>query len=154
MADWITWFVAAGLVVILELFTGTFYLLMIAMGLAAGGLAALMNASSAFQLMLAALVAIVATFILKRSKIGKLYKTNAARDPNVNLDIGQTLFIEQWNQNEGRATARVKYRGAMWDVQLKPGATPQPGVFTIHEIQGSHLIVSAEGGIPHVSNHS
>ena len=30
MADWINWLVAAGLLVVLELFSGTFYLLMIA----------------------------------------------------------------------------------------------------------------------------
>src|SRR5471032_42773 len=36
MADWMHWLIAAGVVVILELFTGTFYLLMIAIGIAAG----------------------------------------------------------------------------------------------------------------------
>ena len=34
MTDWIAWFVAAGILVIFEVFTGTFYLLMIAVGLA------------------------------------------------------------------------------------------------------------------------
>lgn len=33
MDDWMTWFVLAGVLVVLELFTGTFYLLMIAVGL-------------------------------------------------------------------------------------------------------------------------
>ncbi|HCN90871.1 MAG TPA: NfeD family protein, partial [Oxalobacteraceae bacterium] len=37
MTDWIVWSVLAGILVILELFTGTFYLLMIAIGFAAGG---------------------------------------------------------------------------------------------------------------------
>ena len=36
MADWINWLVAAGVLVVLELFTGTFYLLMMAIGLGFG----------------------------------------------------------------------------------------------------------------------
>ena len=40
MADATVWWLATGLVVLLELFTGTFYLLMLAVGLAAGALAA------------------------------------------------------------------------------------------------------------------
>ncbi|MFS2021308.1 NfeD family protein, partial [Massilia sp. CT11-108] len=39
MAEWMGWLVAAGVLVILELFTGTFYLLMIAIGLAAAAIA-------------------------------------------------------------------------------------------------------------------
>ena len=41
MADWIMWLVAAGVLVALELFSGTFYLLMVAIGALAGGLQAL-----------------------------------------------------------------------------------------------------------------
>ena len=36
MAEWSYWLVAAGALVIVELFIGTFYLLMIAIGLGAG----------------------------------------------------------------------------------------------------------------------
>src|SRR5437870_3369569 len=96
MTDWITWLVLAGVVVILELFTGTFYLLMIAIGLAAGGLVALGGASSTVQFIVAAVVGVASTLVLRRSKLGKFNKTDAASDPNVNLDIGQTLVIEEW----------------------------------------------------------
>ncbi|MGH8809870.1 MAG: NfeD family protein, partial [Noviherbaspirillum sp.] len=37
MADWMIWFSLAGILVISEMFSGTFYLLMIGIGLAAGG---------------------------------------------------------------------------------------------------------------------
>ena len=33
MADWIMWLIAAGVLVALELFSGTFYLLMMALGM-------------------------------------------------------------------------------------------------------------------------
>ena len=50
------WWIAAGLAVAAELATGTFYLLMIALGLGAGGLAAALGASWMWQLLGAALV--------------------------------------------------------------------------------------------------
>lgn len=139
MADWSFWFVAAGVTVILELFSGTFYLLMIAIGMAAGGLAALAAAGMPLQTLVAATVGIVATAVLRRSKFGRPTRTDAARDPNVNLDIGQTVHVPQWQDG----TARVMYRGALWDVELAPGAAPAPGVYTIREVRGSRLIVAA-----------
>ncbi len=143
MADWITWLMLAGIVVILEMLSGTFYLLMIGIGLMAGSLAAVVGMSNAQQVIMAAIVGIIATFALRRSKFGKLNKIDAARDPNVNLDIGQTLTIQDW-QGDGNnpGTARVMYRGAMWDVELAQGETARPGAFVIREIQGSRLIVS------------
>ncbi len=144
MADWVVWFVGAAAVAMLEMFTGTLYLLMMAIGCAVGGAAALMGASSIVQFVAAGGVAIVATYTVSRSKLGKFNKkTDAAHDPNINLDIGQTLSIKQWDMSEGSvAKARVMYRGAMWDVQLAHGATVQSGLFTILEIRGSCLIVS------------
>ncbi len=142
MTDWIIWFVAAGVVLILEIFSGTFYLLMIAVGLAAGGLGALLGFSDATQYIIAAVVGSVATYALRRSKFGKHQKSDATRDPNVNLDIGQTLTIKEWKTEGGHCSARVMYRGAMWDVDLLPGATVQAGVFTIREIRGNRLIVT------------
>ena len=56
MADATVWWLATGLVVLLELFTGTFYLLMLAVGLAAGALAAHVQLGLSGQLVVAALV--------------------------------------------------------------------------------------------------
>ena len=56
MADATVWWLATGLVVLLELFTGTFYLLMLAVGLAAGALAAHAQLGLSGQLVVAALV--------------------------------------------------------------------------------------------------
>ncbi len=138
MADWINWLVAAGALVVLELFSGTFYLLMIAIGLGFGALAALGGMSGAAQTIVAAVVGVVATGLLHRSRFGKPARGNAARDPNVNIDIGQHLTVNEWNGGK----ARVMYRGALWDVELGQGAHPQAGVFKIVEVQGSRLIVT------------
>ena len=145
MAHWMIWLILAGLVVILELFSGTFYLLMIAIGLVAGSVAATIGAGLEIEMIVAAVVGIIATVILRRSKFGKLTRTDSARDPNVNLDIGQTIMVDAWNNGPpgARPTARVVYRGALWDVELAHDAHPAPGRHTIREIHGSRLIVGA-----------
>ncbi|HNJ45700.1 MAG TPA: NfeD family protein, partial [Ottowia sp.] len=50
MADSTVWWIAAGLLVAAELLTGTFYLLMLAIGAAAGALAAHAGLSLSAQL--------------------------------------------------------------------------------------------------------
>lgn len=88
MTDWMSWLVIAGILIIAELFTGTFYLLMIAIGLGAGALAALSGASGPLQTLVAAAVGLLATAILHRSRFGRPARSEATRDRNVNLDIG------------------------------------------------------------------
>jgi membrane protein implicated in regulation of membrane protease activity len=138
MADWMLWLIFAGIVVIFELFTGTFYLLMIAIGLASGGISAWLGSSDATQLVVAGIVGAFTTYGLRRSRFGRRQGIDPARDPNVNLDIGQTLAIDQWHAN----MARVMYRGAMWDVELAAGEDAKPGNFIIREVRGNRLIVS------------
>lgn len=138
MTDWMTWLVAAGVLVIAELFTGTFYLLMIAIGLGAGALAALLGASAPTQILVAAAVGLIATAILHRSRFGRPTRSEATRDRNVNLDIGQRVVVPQWQDRR----ARVMYRGALWDVELGPGALPEAGDYRIVEVLGNRLIVA------------
>jgi membrane protein implicated in regulation of membrane protease activity len=138
MADWMGWLATAGVLVILELFTGTFYLLMIAIGLSVGGLVALAGAGWPVQAIAAGVVGVVATGLLHRSRFGRPARHDATRDRNVNLDIGQRVTVPAWDN--GRA--RVMYRGALWDVELGQGATAHPGDFRIVEVQGSRLVVA------------
>ena len=137
MTSWMLWLALAGGLTILELFFGTFYLLMIALGMLAGALAAFAGASDWVQILLAAVVGATATALLRRRRPRR---ADPAHDPNINLDIGQTLHVPHWHADHG--TARVMYRGAMWDVDLAPGAVARPGQFVIREIRGSRLIVS------------
>ncbi|HVK32727.1 MAG TPA: NfeD family protein, partial [Burkholderiaceae bacterium] len=64
----------------------------------------------------------------------------AARNPDVNLDIGQVVQVERWDANR---RARIAYRGAMWDVELLPGEAAVPGSFQIREVEGSRLRLAA-----------
>lgn len=143
MNDWTGWFVAAGILVCLELFSGTFYLLMIAIGFAAGGLAALAGVGGTLQIVGAAIIGVLATYALRRSKYGKSHNPNAASDPNINLDIGQTILVNEWKTDVNAPPhARESYRGAPWDIELAHGEAAVPGNFTIREIRGSRLIVA------------
>lgn len=148
MTHWMIWLVLAGALVILEMFSGTFYLLMVAIGMLAGAAMALAGAPLELQLIVAAVVGMIATAVLRRTRFGKSSRTDPARDPNVNLDIGQSINIDVWNappQPGARATARVMYRGALWDVELAHDGVASPGQYKIREMQGSRLIV----GEPH-----
>jgi membrane protein implicated in regulation of membrane protease activity len=138
MDEWMGWLAAAGVLVILELFTGTFYLLMIAIGLAVGGIVALLGAAGPVQMIAAAGVGVLATALLHRSRFGRASRHDATRDRNVNLDIGEHVTVPGWDN--GRA--RVMYRGALWDVELGQGATARAGDFRIVEVQGSRLVVA------------
>ncbi|HEX8885835.1 MAG TPA: NfeD family protein [Noviherbaspirillum sp.] len=135
MTAWMVWLALAGMLVILEMFSGTFYLLMIALGMVAGALAAWLGLSAEIQILLAALVGAAAALALRRRRPRK---SDAARDPNINLDIGQSLHVSHWHEG----TARAMYRGALWDVELAHGAHARTGQFVIREVRGSRLIVS------------
>lgn len=131
------WLLAAGLVA-LELFTGTFYLLMLAIGLAAGALAAHLGLALTGQLVAAAVVgsaAIVGCHLAKRR--GK-DDPSARAMRSVNLDVGETVQVEGW-QADGTTT--VRHRGAQWTAVLAPGQRPEPGAFRVVELVGSRLVV-------------
>lgn len=138
MNEWMIWLALAGVLVVFELFTGTFYVLMIAVGMAFGSLAAMFGLSQPAQIAIAAVVGVLATGLLHRSRFGRPLKRDAARDPNVMLDIGQNVQVDTWHDGK----ARVMYRGALWDVDLAPGAIAGAGAFRIVEVQGSRLIVA------------
>lgn len=145
MDAWMIWLILAGLVVILELFTGTFYLLMISIGLLAGAAVAAIGFSSPYQLLVGALVGSISTISLHYSRFGWKQRGEVSRDPNVNIDIGQQLTVMEWIEvTQGKFTARTKYRGALWDVELHQGRA-EAGVFEIEEVVGSRLIVKSVG---------
>jgi membrane protein implicated in regulation of membrane protease activity len=138
MTDVTVWLLMAGVLVVFELITGTFYVLMIAIGMAFGALAAMLGFGMPVQVLVSAVVGLVATGLLHRSRFGRPQRGDAARDPNVNIDIGQTVKVDTWSDGK----ARIMYRGAQWDVDLAPGAIAEGGTFRIVEVRGSRLVVS------------
>lgn len=146
MSGWMIWFVLAAVLVMLEMAIGTFYLLMVGIGLAAGGIAALSGASAEWQFLVAAIVGAAVIFALRKSRFGKMRKTDTASDPNVNIDVGQTVEVSEWTTiHDGVTKSRSMYRGALWDIELARGSVAQPGAFIIREVRGNRLIVANNG---------
>ena len=139
MTHIVLWFVLAFGLLIAELMTGTFYLLMVALGFVAGGIAAWLGAAIEFQLAIGAAVGIVATVILRRTRWGmKRLQGDAGSNPDVLLDIGQVVQVTEWRDG----MAKVHYRGCQWDAALEPGAAASAGTQVIKAIRGSTLIVA------------
>lgn len=138
MSEATLWWLAAGGLVALELITGSFYLLMLALGLAAGALAAHAGVGVSAQLVAAALVglsAVVAWYLIRRRRPGD---PSARALRSVNLDIGEVVHVETW-QPDG--TAQVRYRGAQWTVLQRAGNAPVPGSYRVAELVGNRLLV-------------
>ena len=132
------WWLLAGVAVAVELVTGTFYLLMIAVGLAAGAIAAHLGLGLAVQMATAAIVGGASVLVLRKFRSGLAQPATATRNRDVNLDIGETVHVGAW-QADG--TASVTYRGARWSVALREGAEKTAGNHRIVEVAGNRLMV-------------
>ena len=138
MAESTLWWLLTGTAVAVELLTGTFYLLMLAIGLAAAALAAHAGAGMSAQLVTAAIVGggAVAAWHLKRGKRPDEPAAQANRD--VNLDVGETVQVHAWNPD---GTATIKYRGANWTVVALDGTVHGTGAHRVREVVGNRLVV-------------
>ncbi len=132
------WWIGAGILLALEMTTGTIYLLMLALGVAAAALAAHAGWGLSGQITVAAgvgLVAVLVWHLLRRRQQGS---TPARAERSVNLDIGEELQIEAWSP-DGQAS--VRYRGAQWTAVLHAGQPAEPGRHRVVELSGNRLIV-------------
>lgn len=136
------WLLLAGATVTLELLTGTFYLLMLAIGLMAGALAATMGVSLTGQMLVAAAIGggAVALWHWRRSKRPAPMPAQANRD--VHLDIGDMVQVAHWNAD---GTASVHFRGAQWTaIAAEPREALIPGNFRIKEMRGNRLVIEPQ----------
>ena len=132
------WWGLAGLLVLAELLTGTFYLLILALGASAAALAAHAGGGLTAQLVAAAAMGGGGTALwhLRRAKAPR--SAPAASNADVNLDIGQTVNVTQWDATR---QAKVHYRGAAWGVRYAGEGTPAPGEHVIVAVHGNRLDV-------------
>ena len=140
MAESTIWWLLAGTAVAIELATGTFYLLMMSIGMAAAAVAAHLGLPVTGQTITAAIVGggAVALWHWRNSKMPQAPQANA--NPDVHIDIGEAVQVDRWNAD---GTTSVKYRGALWTAIL---ASPAPelqaiGQFRIKELLGNRLVI-------------
>ena len=139
--DWshaTTWWIVAGVLVAAELATGTFYLLMLALGAVAAALAAHMSIAFIGQLLAAALIGGGAVTAWRFKRGGQASAAPAGENRDVNLDIGETVDVPAWDAD---GAAQVHYRGASWAVRYVGSGTPQLGVHVIQALDGNRLLV-------------
>ena len=133
------WWVAAGIVIAAELGTGTFYLLMIALGLAAAAVAAHLGMPLPAQMVTGAVVGAGATAAWYWYRRQRGSSDNAAhQNRDVNLDIGERVHVAAWSAD---GTAQVRYRGSGWTARLAPGAPASPGEHVVSAVEGNWLVV-------------
>lgn len=139
MAESTLWWLLTGAFVAVELLTGTFYLLMLAVGFAAGAIAAHMGLGMSQQIVIAAGAggaAVVAWHMRQMRR--RAQEPTAQANANVSLDIGETVQIDSWNTD---GTADVHYRGARWTAIHRDGAVPSTGAHRVAELVGNRLLV-------------
>ncbi len=139
--DWTdatTWWIAAGVLVAIELGTGTIYLLMLAVGAVAGALAAHLGAPPAAQAVAAAIVGGAATVAWHVRRGGTDKAAPASSNPDVNLDIGQSVHVDAWSAD---GLTQVQYRGAPWRARFVGSAPASSGRHVIRAVEGSCLLL-------------
>jgi membrane protein implicated in regulation of membrane protease activity len=140
MELWLIWTVAGFALIIAELVTGTFYLLVVGVGAFAGALVAWLGGNTLVQAVSGSVVAIVGVLMVHHWHAAH----RKADEGHANfLDRGQPVILEGW-VDENRRIARVKYRGAGWDARLsRADDKPAPGTTLYIEGQEGNTLVVA-----------
>jgi len=130
------WAILGLALVVVELLTGTFYLLML--GAASFGAALAAWAGQPF-----AVQAIVAAAISGAGCYGvHVYRARNSTQQMAQVDAGQPANFENW-VDPGARLARVNYRGASWEAVVEGEEAPAAGaILYVLSTQGNTLKVS------------
>src|SRR5213076_2074568 len=107
----LAWLIAGFILIIAELMTGTFYLLVLGIAALVGAGVGYASGALVWQAFGAAIVAVAGVFGVHR------YKQTLSPKRMQGLDFGQPAAFDSW-VNKGAGHARVKYRDTLWDAQV------------------------------------
>ncbi|HYC49187.1 MAG TPA: NfeD family protein [Burkholderiales bacterium] len=138
MDPYIIWILTAIALVIVELLTGTFYLLVLGFAAAAGAALAWLDLPLAAQASAAAIVGVLGVALVRRYRVST---GQTATSINA-IDVGQRVTVESW-VNEAEGLARVHYRGTLWDAKII-GERGAGTTFYIRGVDGSTLHIAPE----------
>jgi membrane protein implicated in regulation of membrane protease activity len=136
------WWVAAIVLVIAELFTGSLYLLAVALGALAGGFAAWIGAELWVQALACAFITLAGIALVRRKRASAPKPPPHRENPDLIIDVGNKVLVDQWLAN---GSARVSHRGTDWDAQFDGNGTgeqPAPGWHIIKAIDNNCLILT------------
>lgn len=132
----LAWLIAAFLLIIVELVTGTFYLLVLGIAALVGAGIGYAGAAFVWQAIGAAIVAVGGVIWVRK----RHHASTQARMPG--LDFGLPAAFETWVDKAG-GRARVKYRDALWDARVVGDASGELGeILYITAVDGNTLTVS------------
>ena len=106
------WFIAAAAVLIVELFVGTVYLLVVSAALFGAGLVYWLTGDTSIAVVAAAVLSAAGIWLVH----GKFKKTAPRQELNDDLDIGQTVQILRRLHGD---CYEVSYRGTRWQAQAE-----------------------------------
>jgi membrane protein implicated in regulation of membrane protease activity len=139
MENHLVWLVAAFSLVIVELVTGTFYLLVLGVAGFAGAAVAAAGLDLGWQALTAAIVAIAGVVWVHHWRA----HVAAAASP-FSVDAGQPAVFDSWI-SRASGHARMKYRDALWDAVVQEALADEPRqgeVFYVVTVDGNTLKVS------------
>lgn len=130
------WWVIAGIaLIIVELLSGTFYLLVAGLAAFAGAAASYLQYSFWVQAVIAAAVTTTGVVLVNRFRVAQ------SASPDTGLDVGQRVVLDSWVSKKDRL-ARVRYRNALWDARVLDEAAETGHELYIQSIDGNTLHVS------------
>jgi membrane protein implicated in regulation of membrane protease activity len=136
METYLVWLAAGFVLVIAELVTGTFFLLILGIAAFAGSATAWFGFGFWLEAMCAAAVAVAGVFWVQQNR-RKMQQPDMA-----SLDVGQAVTFDAWVSRE-QGAARVKYRNTLWDAEVEGERELDHGqVLFIHAVDGNTLKVS------------
>ena len=137
MEPYIAWAIVGFLLVIAELVTGTFYLVVLGVAAFGASAAAYLGQGFPVQSIVAAAVAAIGSYWVHA------YRARNAGQQMPQVDAGQPASFENWI-DQGARLARVRYRGASWDARIEGEQSPEPGA-TLYVVSthGNTLKVTA-----------
>ena len=113
------WFAAAAVLLVLEMFIGTFYLLVVCISLLGAGIAAARGAGWQGSLSVAGLLSVIGIFAVYRWR--KQRPPRPQNNPS-DLDIGHTVVLQE-QQPDG--IWQVHYRGTVWQARADFAGYPE-----------------------------
>jgi membrane protein implicated in regulation of membrane protease activity len=130
------WVIAGIALVVAELLSGTFYLLVLGIAAFIAAAAAWLGAPFLVQVLVAGVIAVAGVFWIRGRK-------RALATPDMApLDVGQPVTLQSW-VNQADRVARVLYRDALWDAVVEGEFRGEAGeVFYITRIDGNTLRVA------------
>ena len=136
MEEDLAWAIIGLALVIIELLTGTFYLLVLGIAAFGAALAAWLGQGFPVQVVVAAAIAALGCYGVH------VYRARNMTRQMPQVDAGQPANFETW-VDRGARLARVSYRGASWDALVEGEESPEAGaILYVLATQGNTLKVT------------